>query len=363
MILRLWVNYTKPSCPRSRTGLGYVMWQKRCRCTKIHSTCCSTGWVLIACGSRFCTAAEQNYHPIECKLLAVTWALQKTAFYTLGSEELLILVNHKPLLGLLKSRNIGEIENTRLLHLTEHLLTWKFYIQHIAGAKNFAPDALSRFPARPPQKGQLYKVSDEFSSELQTSPSTGHDELICNLNSLNSVKESVQTSSDQLEALVLATSATRRSLVVSWDDLKTAAISDEPYSEPLHALHSNTETWTESIAEYKKYRQDVTTVDGVILYKGRVVVPKVLRPQALQALHLTHQGETGMTLCTQEAIWWPNITSDITDTRARCGTCNRNAPTQLRLPPVHPPLPKYPFQMISSDYFHYEGHNYLLFVD
>ena len=49
----------------SKTAVGYVMWQKRCSCTKIHPTCCSGGWALISCGSRFYTAAEQNYHPIE----------------------------------------------------------------------------------------------------------------------------------------------------------------------------------------------------------------------------------------------------------------------------------------------------------
>lgn len=69
----------------SKTGLGYVMWQKRCQCShKIHPTCCESGWALISVGSRFCTAAEQNYHPIEGELLAVTWALNKTGYYTLG---------------------------------------------------------------------------------------------------------------------------------------------------------------------------------------------------------------------------------------------------------------------------------------
>ena len=133
----------------SRTGVGFVMWQKRCSCTKIHPTYCQSGRVLISCGSRFCTAAECHYHPIEGELLWVTWALEKNAYYTLGSEKLLVLVDHKPILGLLTSRNIGEIENPWLLHLAERLLRWRFDIQHIAGASNFAQDALSRSPVKP----------------------------------------------------------------------------------------------------------------------------------------------------------------------------------------------------------------------
>ena len=344
----------------SRTGVGYVMWQKRCKCQDIHPTCCPGGWVIISCGSRFCTAAEQRYHPIEGELLGVTWALQKTGYYTLGCEKLLVLVDHKPLIGLLQSRNLGEIDNPRLLHLVERLLRWKFSIKHIAGAQNFAPDALSRYPARPSPGGDVNQVSGESTPELQRGQT--YDQV----NSLslgNSVPQEDQQYSEALEAQILATSATRRLLVISWDTVKTAAISDKKYAELLNAIQTDGEEWPESLAEYKKYRQDITSVDGVALYKGRVVGPELLRPQTLQVLHLAHQGESGMVLRTHESVWWPGITNDVTRTRAACTTCHRNAPTQSPLPPVQPPTPQYPFQLISSDYFNHEGHNYLVIVD
>ena len=110
----------------SRTGIGYILWQKRYNCSKIHPTCCTDGWAMIMCESRFCTGANSRYHPIEGKLLAVTWALQKTGYYTLGCEKLLVLVDHKPLLGLLSTRDLGDIENPRLQHLAKRLLRWTF---------------------------------------------------------------------------------------------------------------------------------------------------------------------------------------------------------------------------------------------
>merc|ERR1712082_176615 len=100
----------------SKKGVGYVLWQKRCSCSTIHPTCCKTGWVLILCGSRYCTPAESRYQPIEGELLAVVWALEKTKQYMLGCERLLVLVDHKPLLGLM----------TRLEHLAERLQRWNF---------------------------------------------------------------------------------------------------------------------------------------------------------------------------------------------------------------------------------------------
>ena len=106
---------------------------------KVQPTCCVGWWVIICIGSRFCTAAEAKYHPIKGELLGVTWALEKTGYYTLGSEKLLILVDHKPLLGLLGNRELGEISNPRLKALTERTMRWSFEIQHIAVAKNFDP--------------------------------------------------------------------------------------------------------------------------------------------------------------------------------------------------------------------------------
>ena len=62
-------------------------------------------------------------------------------------------------------------------------------------------------------------------------------------------------------------------------------------------------------------------------------------------------------------MWWPNLSQDIANVRAQCTTCKVNAPSQQPMPPHPLPIPKYPFQLISSDYFHYQGHTYLLFVD
>lgn len=90
----------------SRKGVGFVLWQKQCRCERIHPTCCRGGWAMVMCKSRFCTPAEARYYPIEGELLGLAWSLEKTKYYTLGSENLLLLVDHKPLIGLLTKREL-----------------------------------------------------------------------------------------------------------------------------------------------------------------------------------------------------------------------------------------------------------------
>ena len=70
-----------------------------------------------------------------------------------------------------------------------------------------------------------------------------------------------------------------------------------------------------------------------------------------------------MGLAAQDAVWWPGYSKDILSTRTQCSSCTRNAPSQSATPPVHPPLPDYPFQLISSDFFVYSGKPYLVIVD
>jgi hypothetical protein len=80
----------------------------------------------------------------EGEFLGVTWALEKTSYHNLGCDQLLVLVEHKPLIGLLINRELEDISNPRL----ERTMRWQFRIEHVAGAKNFRTDALSRYPSK-----------------------------------------------------------------------------------------------------------------------------------------------------------------------------------------------------------------------
>ena len=42
----------------SKTGIGYLLTQKRCLCKEINPYCCSGGWQVVLAGSRFTNDAE-----------------------------------------------------------------------------------------------------------------------------------------------------------------------------------------------------------------------------------------------------------------------------------------------------------------
>ena len=62
--------------------------------------CCSTGWKIVLVGSHFTHSAESRYAPVEGEALAVADALDTARFFVLDYKQLIIAVDHKPLLKL-----------------------------------------------------------------------------------------------------------------------------------------------------------------------------------------------------------------------------------------------------------------------
>ena len=70
-------------------------------------------------GSRFTSGAESRYAPIEGEALAVVDALKKARHFVLGCSDLIVAVDHKPLLKIFGDRSLEDIPNPRLLNLKE----------------------------------------------------------------------------------------------------------------------------------------------------------------------------------------------------------------------------------------------------
>ena len=85
-------------------------------------------------GSRFTHSAESRYAPVEGEALAVADALDKSRYFVLGCDDLIVAVDHKPLLKILGDRSLEGIPNARLRNL-EKTLRYKFRLVHIPGAK------------------------------------------------------------------------------------------------------------------------------------------------------------------------------------------------------------------------------------
>ena len=134
-------------CDWSQEGIGYYLMQKHCSCDSNCPDCCEDGWRVTLCGSRFMKKAETRYAPIEGEALAVAWALEQTKFFTLGCNNLVVVVDHKPLTKVLGDRTLDEISNPRLFRIKQRTLPWIYDIYWMPGKCNSFSDAISRQPA------------------------------------------------------------------------------------------------------------------------------------------------------------------------------------------------------------------------
>ena len=151
---------TKPTCLAadwSNNGIGFWLFQMHCHCSYTKPFCRHQDWQITLVESRTTHAAEFQYAPIEGEAPAVADAKDKARFFVLGCEELIVPVDHKPLLKIFGNRSLDEISNTYLRNLKEKTLRYKFCIVRVPGVCHRAADAVSRHPTgnNPPDKLHL----------------------------------------------------------------------------------------------------------------------------------------------------------------------------------------------------------------
>jgi len=134
---------------------------------------------------------------------------------------------------------------------------------------------------------------------------------------------------------------------ITWDDVRMATTSNETMSKLVSliedGLPESRQEMPPELIDYFSLRDGLYTLDGVILYNNRIVIPPSLRSDVLQSLHSAHQGISSMTSRAEASVFLPGITSAIHDMRTRCSQCNRMAPSQ--------PNPPLPYQLYRSTHF------------
>ncbi|GFS27730.1 hypothetical protein ElyMa_005298500 [Elysia marginata] len=151
---------------------------------------------------------------------------------------------------------------------------------------------------------------------------------------------------------------------VTWDRVRHATSSDEHMFALLSTIENgfpdSRQDLPKPLQAFFQFGENLSTLDGVVLYKDRVVIPPSLRPEVLSALHSAHQG---VNLRAEASVFWPEITTDIVGVRTNCTHCNRMAPSNPSAPPTPLTTPEYPFQYICADFFHCKGVHCVVIVD
>ncbi|XP_024870004.1 uncharacterized protein K02A2.6-like [Temnothorax curvispinosus] len=96
----------------------------------------------------------------------------------------------------------------------------------------------------------------------------------------------------------------------------------------------------------------------------RVVIPEVLRPTILAALHKDHPGIRKTKQLAREFVYWPKMSDDIEHLLRQCDACALNQKLPIKVPLDPWPAPSRPMERVHIDFAGpIEGQYLLIFVD
>ena len=280
----------------------------------------------VCFASRALTAVEQRYAVIEKEALAATWSCDKFADYVLGMT-FTLETDHKPLVPLLSSTDLAKMP-PRIQRFRMRMVRYNPEVQYVQGRLHVSADALSRAPVG--------------------SPSTADMQLI----------EEVDTFAD-MSSNALPASA------VKLQQIKTAQKEDEVCAEIRRYCHEGWPAFmphTPLLRPYWESRSHLATIDDLLLYDERIVIPRCMQ---LETLKIIHEGHLGISKCrarANTAVWWPGLSKEIYEMVSTCHTCAKVHP-EPKETLMSASFPSRPWERVGMDLFELNGKLYLVIVD
>lgn len=273
---------------------------------------------IIAYGNRTLTSCERKYSQTEKEALALVWSVEHFNIFLFGKEFDLI-TDHKPLEILFgpRSKPCARIERWVL-----RLQSYKYKVIYKPGKTNIA-DPLSR----------LCKHSNPlFEGE--------HDH----------VHQIIEQS---------------RPRALAMDAIAEDSRTDKEICDVKKGLYDL--EWSELVKTYKIFENELCFCEDILLRGTRIVIPRNLRKDVLNAAHEGHPGIVAMKGRLRTKVWWPRIDKDAENLVKSCKSCtlvglpNPPVPMKRRELPLAPwidiamdllgPLPNQDYLLVIIDYY------------
>lgn len=221
----------------------------------------------IAYASRTLTDSERRYAQIEKECLATVWACEKFAKYLLGLDSFELQTDHKPLVPLIRTKDINKtlVQCQRLLI---RLMRFNAQVVHVPGKEIVIAGALSRNPV----------------------PYTDTDTPEAVAAYVEGVELHWPIAPSRLEKLCSTT------------------VHDPELQQVIGYVRNSWPSKTSaSLQAYQQAQGELLLINGLLVYKNRIVVPRSERRDILQKVHETHQGLHKCRQNAQTAVWWPGL--------------------------------------------------------
>ena len=276
----------------------------------------------VAFASKALTDAEGRYSNIEREMLGILYGLEKFHHYVFG-RPVKVQTDHKPLVAIMaKSLAAAPPRLARMMLRIQH---YNVTLEYVPGKQIPLADALSRIS---PQPGSAVPGLELTVHEI-------HSHLNASAMRLEEIKE--ETAKDPKLSLL------REFISTGWPELRSEC--------PSH-LHG-----------YWNFRDQLGMENGIIIKGTQIVIPRVLRPAALEKLHYAHQGMEKCRLRARGSVFWDGILQDIEHVVRGCAACQRHQASLPKEPILNHPIPPRPWHTVAMDLFTWEQNTYLLVAD
>ena len=214
--------------------------------------------------------------------------------FVLGCPELLLAVDHKPLVSISNDKKLNQITNPRLLNFKERTLMYQFHTKHVPGSLHLAADVASRNPV------------NEAKTLLMTSIQDNH--IIVDNKDIHVA----------MVHAIMAAELTSDYDAVTWEEVKKEAVKDDICMSLCNAIENgfpeNKSQAPECMRKFYKLKDELYSMDGVPFLGIRMYIPATLRRRVLTILHATHQGVSGMKAASHNHFWWIGMDAAIDQT-------------------------------------------------
>ncbi|PFX11487.1 Uncharacterized protein K02A2.6, partial [Stylophora pistillata] len=276
--------------------------------------------------SRSLSETEKRYAVIEKEALAVTWACDKFSDYVLGMK-FTVETDHKPLVPLFTSTDLSKMP-PRILRFRMRLMKYELDVVYVPGKEQITADTLSRAPIEKNVNENIDLVEEVESFTQQ---------IVAGLPATPKRLQDISEAQDQDEVCRMI----KKYCLEGWPAYMPSSTILRPY-------------W-----ENKKH---LTVIDKILLYDDRIVIPAGMRLEILDLLHQGHLGITKTQARGKMSVWWPAITTAITDMVTKCFTCAKNRPVPKE-PLMPSSFPSRPWERLAADLFDLKGKKHLIVVD
>jgi transposase InsO family protein len=301
------------SVDSSREGLGAVILQNQ---------------KPIAYASKCLNQAQKNYAQIELEMLAICFGCERFHSFVYG-REVFVESDHKPLEAIFK-KPLDKVP-MRLQRMLLRVQAYNLTVAYKPGRYLYIADTLSRAPSNINSKVE----KDVFDEDLDVQVNSLVSNLPISENQLNNFlnetkKDSVLTKLHEY-------------IVNGWPRCKS------------HVEESVKPFWT--------YKDDLSIMEGIVFKNDKLVVPRSLQKEMLSRIHTGHLGIERCKSRAREVLFWPGMSSQITDVVTSCFVCQKHRNSLSKEPLMSHELPTLPWEKVASDLFMLNDNVYLLVVD